>query len=226
MIGIEGQEKMLLAISKAMKRKIASYAIGGTAMMFYGLKDATKDIDIVFETEKERAIFKQAALKAGFEGMDPIIVYNRKKNKPDMVKAGDARIDMFLNDVILFSFSEGMRQRAKKAYQFGDNLLLKAADLHDIILLKCATDREKDMDDAISIIKHTKIDWGIIIKEAERQIKLGKDIALLELGDFFDRMNAKGNLVPKEVTDKIYSLLITQIKAKKSSAGLQKRKKK
>ncbi|MBU2638957.1 MAG: hypothetical protein KJ955_08345 [Nanoarchaeota archaeon] len=222
MIRIEEQEKMLLAISKAMAQKATAYAIGGTAMMFYGLKDATKDIDIVFETEKEKAAFKEAALKAGYEGMDPIIVYRQKKNKPDMVKAGEARIDLFLNDVILFSFSESMRQRAKKAYQFGDNLLLKAADLHDIILLKCATDREKDMIDAVSIIKNTKIDWNIIIKEAENQMKLGKDIALLELGDFFDRINSKESIVPKDVTDRIYSLVIKQIREKKSHAAHKK----
>ncbi|MFH1065244.1 MAG: hypothetical protein V1734_01935 [Nanoarchaeota archaeon] len=222
MIKIEEQERMLLAISKAMKRKITAYAIGGTAMMFYGIKDATKDIDIVFETEKERAAFKEAALKAGYEGMDPIIVYRQKKNKPDMVKAGEARIDLFLNEIIVFSFSEGMRQRAKKAYQFGDNLLLKVADLHDIILLKCATDREKDMIDAAGIIKNTKIDWNIIIKEAENQMKLGKDIALLELGDFFDRINSKGKLIPKEVTNKIYSLVIKQIREKKSHAAHKK----
>lgn len=217
MIKIEEQEKMLLAISKALKQKVTAYAIGGTAMMFYGLKDATKDIDIVFETEKDKGIFKEAALKAGFEGMDPVIVYNRKKNKPDMVKAGEARIDLFLNEVILFSFSESMRLRAKKAYQFGDNLILKAADLHDIILLKCATDREKDTIDAVSIIKNTKINWDIIVKEAEIQMKLGKDIALLELGDFFDRINEKESLVPKEVTDRIYSLVIKQVKAKKKA---------
>ena len=217
MIKIEDQEKMLLAISKVMKQKVEAYAIGGTAMMFYGLKDATKDIDIVFETEKEKAAFKEAALKAGYEGMDPIMVYKQKKNKPDMVKAGEARIDLFLNDVILFNFSESMRQRAKKAYQFGDNLLLKAADLHDIILLKCATDREKDMIDAVSIIKNTKINWDIIIKEAENQMKLGKDIALLELGDFFDRINETESLVPKAVTDRIYALLLKQIKENKKA---------
>lgn len=217
MINIEEQEKMLLAISMAIKHKVIAYAIGGTAMMFYGLKGATKDIDIVFETEKDMAKFKEAALKAGYEGMDPIIVYKQKKNKPDMVKAGKARIDLFLNDIILFRFSEGMKERAKKAYQFGDNLILKSADPHDIIVLKCATDREKDIDDAISIIKNVRIDWGVIIKEAENQIRLGKDIALLELGDFFERITKKQQgLIPAEVQDKVYGMVIKQIREKKA----------
>lgn len=218
MIKIEEQEKILLAISKALKKKATAYAIGGTAMMFYGLKETTKDIDLVFESEEERDIFKEAAIAAGFESMDAITVYKNKKNRPEMVRTGDVRIDLFVNDIILFRFSSAMKQRAKKAYQFGDRLLLKAADMHDIILLKCATDRAKDIEDAFNIIKNMKVDWNIIIEGAENQVKLGKDIALLDLGDFFERINKKeSNLVPARVLDRIYALLLKQIKAKKKA---------
>lgn len=220
MIEIEEQEKLLLAISKALKKKVVAYAIGGTAMMFYGFKDATKDIDLVFESEEERDIFKESAIAVGFERMDAITVYNNKKNHPEMVRAGDVRIDLFANDIILFRFSGAMKQRAKKAYQFGDNLLLKAADLHDIILLKCATDRVRDIEDAFTIIKNMKVDWNIIVEGAENQVRLGNGIALLDLGDFFERINKKeSNLVPARVLDKIYTLLLKQIKTKKKAVN-------
>ncbi|MBI4919148.1 hypothetical protein HY837_04405, partial [archaeon] len=47
MISIEAQQKLLLAVSTNLKKKITVYAIGGTAMMFLGLKNSTLDIDLV-----------------------------------------------------------------------------------------------------------------------------------------------------------------------------------
>ena len=57
MISIEEQQKLMLAIAKKLNSRINIYAIGGTAMMFLGLKDTTLDIDLVFENEKDREIF-------------------------------------------------------------------------------------------------------------------------------------------------------------------------
>jgi hypothetical protein len=46
MIDIQQQEAMLTAIGKILPKKIFVYAIGGTAMMFLGYKNTTKDIDL------------------------------------------------------------------------------------------------------------------------------------------------------------------------------------
>ena len=67
MISIEKQQKLLLDISRKLKSPITVYAIGGTAMMFLGFKDATLDIDIVFENEGDRNTAKD------FKGMVAII---------------------------------------------------------------------------------------------------------------------------------------------------------
>ncbi len=51
-----------------------------------------------------------------------------------------------------------MIERAKDTYEFGVNLILKIADPHDIILMKCATDKIKDKDDAKEIMNRSKVD--------------------------------------------------------------------
>ena len=157
-------------MARRLTKKITVYAIGGTAMMFLGFKDATLDIDLVFENNKDRDVFKEAVKSLGYLGMDTIKIYGAKRNTPEMFKLNDERFDLFVIEVIDFIFSDNMRQRAEQTHQFEENLILKIANPHDIILMKCATDRIKAKDDARRIINSMKINWGIIIDEAKRQM--------------------------------------------------------
>ena len=211
MITIDQQQKLLLNVARRLTRKITVYAIGGTAMMFLGFKDATLDIDLVFENEKDCAVFKDAVKSLGYLEMDAIKVYGAKRNTPEMFKLDDERFDLFVIEVIDFIFSENMRQRAEQIHQFGDNLILKIANPHDIILMKCATDRIKDKDDARRIINSIKINWDIIIDEAKKQIELGKDRAAFDLGCFLEDLKTKMNLnIPQEVLDKLFKIVENQ----------------
>ncbi len=215
MISVEQQQKLLLIISRELKKSITAYAIGGTAMMFLGLKDATLDIDLVFEKESDKNAFKKAAEKIGYYKIDSLQVYGAKKKQPEMLKLDDERFDLFVIEVIDFIFSENMRKRAKQIHQFVDNLIVKIADPHDIILMKCATDRTKDMDDARTIIETGKINWDIIIEEAKKQISLGKEKAAFELGCFLEELRKNNKkLVPKEVLDKLFELVKKQAEKK------------
>ncbi|MBU1204038.1 MAG: hypothetical protein KKG60_03150 [Nanoarchaeota archaeon] len=214
MITIEEQQSLLLNISNKLKKRITIYAIGGTAMMFLGLKDATLDIDLVFDTEKERETFINTAKDLGYIKADPIKIYGKKKNQPEMLTLGEHRFDLFLSEVIHFYFSEDMKKRAVRIYEIGKNLILKIADPQDILLMKCATDRMKDKDDAKSIIEETKINWEILIDEAKNQVKLGKERALFDLGIFLDDLKKAKIKIPAKVLDEIYKLVNAQIKRK------------
>ena len=162
MITIDQQQKLLLNISRRLTKKITAYAIGGTAMMFLGFKDTTVDIDLVFENNKDRTVFKEAAKSLGYGEIDGINVYGVKRNTPDMLKLDDERFDLFVVEVIDFIFSEAMKQRAEQTHQFGEKLILKIANPHDIILMKCATDRLKDKDDARTMINAKKLIGGLL----------------------------------------------------------------
>ena len=215
MITIDQQQKLLLNVARRLAKRITVYAVGGTAMLFFGLKDATLDIDLVFESEGDRAIFKEAIKSLGYLEMDAIKVYGIKRNTPQMFKLDDERFDLFVVEVIDFVFSDTMRERAEQIHQFGDNLILKIANPHDIILMKCATDRIKDKDDTRKIINSMKINWDIIFDEAKKQIELGKIRAAFDLGCFLEDLKTEINIdIPQEIIDKLFVIVENQAKGK------------
>lgn len=215
MINLEDHANLLKAISQKLKKKITAYAIGGTAMMFQGLKDSTVDIDLVFENDKDKEGFKDAAKSLGYKDMDPSRVYSLKNNAPDMLTLGDERFDLFVNKVIDYTFSDTMKKRSSKTYEFGKNLVLKIADHHDIIILKCATKRTKDIDDIKSIIETKEINWDIIIDESKKQLELGEEHIFIDLGGCLEALKKIiKEKIPKKVLDIIHNLLTDQINKK------------
>lgn len=218
MISIEKQQDLFIAISKKLKKKIVVYAIGGTAMMFFGLKEATLDIDLVFENEKDRKEFKKAVQNIGYKEFNPAFVYGERINKPEMLKLDDSRLDLFIDKIIHFVFSKNMKERAKTIHQFGDNLIIKIADPHDLIMMKCATDRIKDKDDVKSILLNKTIDFDIIIKEAENQVKLGQKRAVFDLGCFLEDLKKIINeKIPQEILNKLFKIVKKQAEKKQKS---------
>ncbi|MGV8152616.1 MAG: hypothetical protein ACP5OG_06035 [Candidatus Nanoarchaeia archaeon] len=223
MISIERQQGLLLAISKRLKKPINTYAIGGTAMMFFGFKDATLDIDLVFENKEDRETFKDAIISLGYKPMDSTIVYGAKINRPQMFTLGDERFDLFLNEVVDFIFSKEMQARATHTHKFEGNLIIKVADPNDIILMKCATDRLKDLEDAKNIISEFNVNWELIFKEAQNQKKLGKIRAVFEFGYFLEKLENRFKIIiPKKIKDDVWECIKKDAEANKK--GKSKRK--
>ena len=215
MITIDEQQKLFLNIARMLNKRVTAYAIGGTAMMFLGIKDSTLDIDLVCENEKDKNTFKEAIKSLGYREIDVIKVYGAKINHPEMLKLNDERFDLFVVNIIDFVFSENMQKRAESMHQFGENLILKIADPHDIILMKCATDRLKDKDDVRKIMEITKIKWGIVLDEIKAQIRLGKDRAAFDLGCFLEELKEKIKMdIPQEVLDNLFEIVKKQAREK------------
>ncbi|HLC84634.1 MAG TPA: hypothetical protein VJH22_02470 [Candidatus Nanoarchaeia archaeon] len=215
MISITAQQSLLLAIAQKLNKTVTVYAIGGTAMMFHGLKDTTLDVDLVFENTESRDVFKGGLIALGYKKMDSVIVYGKKKNHPEMFTLGKERFDLFVNDVIDFVFSKSMQERATATHQFEKNLILKIADPHDLILMKCATDRLKDKDDARNIIQSRQIRWDILIKEAQNQIILGRETAVFDLGEFLEHLKEEMNIaIPQAVLNTLFEYVERQAEAK------------
>jgi cytochrome c2 len=210
MIGVKEQQDLLLSIARELKKHMTVYAVGGTAMMFYGFKDTTKDIDLVFTNNSEKNEFKECAEKLGYNNYNAIQVYGTKPNQPIMLARGkgkEERFDLFSRNVIDFYFSENMIQRSKNKFQFDKNLLLKIADPHDIILMKCATDRLKDKEDAKDIIQNYEIEWNIILDESKQQLKEGKYRAVWEIPQFLMELKKLGINMDKDIINKFLKLL-------------------
>ncbi|MDP2925561.1 MAG: hypothetical protein Q8N99_04265 [Nanoarchaeota archaeon] len=226
MITVKEQEILFLDISRKLKKKIVCYAIGGTAMMFLNLKFNTKDIDLVFENEEDRKIFLKALEELEFKKLDSMILYGKKPNQPELLKRKEEEIiDLFATEVISFIFSKNSEKRAKKTHQFGENLIIKIADVHDIILMKHATDRAKDIKDIESIIKTENIDWNIILEEVKNQIQLGKKRSAMDLGIFLENLEVEGTIIPKNILDELFKIVENQAKEERKKIRKRKSKK-
>jgi len=57
----------LIQIDSLLKKEIEIYLLGGSAMSFYGLKDATKDVDVLFKNQYDCALFFNAITELGYE---------------------------------------------------------------------------------------------------------------------------------------------------------------
>lgn len=215
MINIEEQQNLFIRIAEKLPRKIETYAIGGTAMMFLGLKENTLDVDLVFSNPEDRRIFKETAKSAGFKESSAEIIYGKRNNTPEMIVLSDVRFDLFLFKIISSNFSAGMQKRATQTHEFANNFIVRVADPSDILIMKSVTSRAKDFEDMIVIINKTKIDWNIIVEESREQVKLGNEMAIISLGEKLDKLvNRKAISVPKPVMDKIWKLFNKQVKDK------------
>lgn len=186
MITFKEQLELFKIIGEVLKERAECVAIGGSAMMFHGTKDKTKDVDLVFLKEKDRNEVKKALYSSGFDEKifkSIFAHYKIAKEKPIMMEGKDTRFDLFLKEIISFKMTDSILERIKEIHEFG-KLIVKVIIPEDVILLKCATDREKDRIDAFNILKKFNINWEIIIQESINQTRNGKKIFPVFLYDF------------------------------------------
>ena len=196
MTGLDEQIKLLKLIGTALKNRIEGFIIGGSAMMFYGIKNSTKDIDMVF--------FSETARKKAIDALEEMGFYKKYFRDKDifLLERNDLRLDMFLKNVIKFRISPAMMERKKEVHEFG-NLIAMIPSPEDIILLKCATDREGDRLDAKSIIERFDIDWNIIIEEIIWQNKDAKKPLSVFLYDFLLELKEMKANIPRNIIKEV-----------------------
>jgi len=145
--------------------------------------------------------------KLGFEEKKNLIKifkkYEEAQNKPIMMMGKDTRFDLFLREIITFQMTENIIDRVRESHEF-ENLIIKVVSPEDVILMKSATEREKDRADALSLINKFNIKWNIIIEESINQTKIGKHLFPVFLFDFLYELkeDLKAD-IPKDVIDKI-----------------------
>jgi hypothetical protein len=186
MITHNEQLDLLSLISKEIGKDIDCYAFGGTAMMFYGYKDQTKDIDLSFIEGRE--IFIDAIQRIGFEETSPMTIYIpeklRDKNRPLMFKRGDIRFDLFSGKIFHTVISPRMKEDLFGVSEFRGKktLRVKALRKEHIVQLKSITERDKDFEDILTIIRKDKsFDWQYLVEETIWQHKHGDSWALVDV---------------------------------------------
>jgi len=187
MITINDQEELFRLIAKNLQQDVACWAFGGTALMYLGLKEETKDIDLLFETAEERALFIEALERLGFQETSPIKIYVpeklREQHRPVMYQRGETRFDLFETKVFRTRLSPAMQEGtgAVHEYRQGLTLTIKVIRPEHITYLKGITDRANDLKDIKTILdKEKDFDWDVLVDEAVWQHQHGDSWALLD----------------------------------------------
>ena len=183
----------LTMIADHLEGDIDIYLIGGGAMMFYGLKPATKDIDIVFLDSKSLSKFIKAANKVGIKPTeDSGDEYTNIGATLIMRAESGIQLDLF-NKVVCnaLEVKDSVVSRANHHQDIG-KLHVYLMSREDIVLFKGITEREADLED-IRILINTGINWKIVEEECLSQEGSGKwaNLFLDKLSDLYQRYSIK-----------------------------------
>lgn len=177
MINTQDQEELFRLISNFLDEDLDCVAIGGTAMMFLGYKNTTKDIDLVFEDKKKLEVFISAISKLGYVEMSLNNVYDerrrKQKGKPRVFTRGSERFDLFVSSVFGFNLNIKKELFTHRFDFLGKKeFVVKVLPKEFLVLLKAITGRDRDQEDMETIItKEKSIDWDVIVNAAIEQRK-------------------------------------------------------
>lgn len=158
-------------LSSKITAPIRVFIIGGLALINYGLKEATKDIDVVVLNEKDLEVLIRSLEIIGYHALeDSFVSKSYKKMEISKIMENDDgfRCDIFLRSICnrLF-FSEDMESRATQFYS-RNKLKLNIASKEDIFLFKGITEREADLFD-MRLLAESSLEWQIIENECISQ---------------------------------------------------------
>ena len=177
MISVKEQEELFRLIGNYLKKDVECIAIGGTAMMFYGHKSATKDIDLVFRSNADCGAFADAIESLGYRRESAKPVYGEKKakarNRPLVYSRGGERFDLFSKSVFGFELEFGQEKAVQRRDYLGKKEFTVFVPRKELlVLLKAVTERERDYEDMEAIARaEPDLDWDFIVSEAVRQRK-------------------------------------------------------
>ena len=223
MINVQEQISLFRIIGGQLKNRVECIAIGGSAMMFYGAKNTTKDVDLVFLKEEDLIEVKKILYNSGFDerkNIKGIFREDEAAGKPVMMDGKETRFDLFLNEVIGFRIHEKTIERLKESHEFG-NFIVKTASPEDILMMKGCTEREKDRDDAAELIKKFNINWNIILDEASNQTKIGIAAFPLLIYDFLTELRDNFKVdIPKNITRELLTIAEKRLEELKKKGQL------
>ena len=161
-------------LASKINQPITLFLVGGGAMAFYGLKDATKDIDMIVNDKAKLKTLTTALKRLDYGNPDSVVItraYNKMQANEILENADGFRWDIFIKKVCnALTFSDAMKTRAHDVWAKG-KLKIQIASKEDIFLFKGITEREADLDD-MRLLAESGLDWKTIKQECQNQSSL------------------------------------------------------
>ena len=163
----EEVEAILKGLGERVDQPVQVLIIGGAAMLEYGLKDATKDIDLVCRDEADKAALLRAAGEMGFALNGPERRHARLVLDRVAIKGGHT-LDIFAGRVSCdFGLSKPMWGRGRKTRILG-KAEMRFAGAEDIFILKLIANRPRDIEDCAALVQ-AGLDYKVVMEEIEAQ---------------------------------------------------------
>jgi len=207
-------ESELRRVGRQLEADLTVYLIGGGAMSFRGLKETTKDIDLIVSDGDDLRVLQAVLLGNGYDIVkEPGAEYDDLGAQRILENDDGCRIDIFNQQVIdKLVLSDGMRRRSE-AYLDAGELSVALVSAEDIFLFKSVAGRTDDIEDMFSLVQ-TELDFDVIEDELEQQIDLlGQELfvthaneALLELEEQHNISTPLAERV-SEITERVYRKL-------------------
>ena len=160
-------EALFEQLGKTLDGRVQVLLIGGAALLDYGLKDSTKDIDVICRSEGARVKLLGSAEELGFELSGPEKRHARLGINRVAMK-GRHNLDIFAGKISYdFELSEAMWDRAIKSNTFG-MIEMRYTSLEDIFIMKLIANRAGDIEDCAALVS-AGLDFGVIYEEIESQ---------------------------------------------------------
>lgn len=174
-------------IGDALPEPVDTYLLGGGNLILRGLKDSTKDIDLVVDSTDEFTVLVDALQSHGFsERTDIEHAYEELDPSIILAKDGFPNWDIFVEEVAgKLHLTDAMKNRVDATHRFG-NMALHLLSVTDIFLFKSVTEREGDLEDAALIARQGNVDWEALFDEVQRQEELTDQYFSFDLLDTLD----------------------------------------
>lgn len=193
-------ERELATIGSNLDGTTTAYLIGGGSMALRGLKDATKDIDIVVDSNEAHDSLWAACTASGYTSVQSLDEVYRELGAKTVCDNDDGcRIEIFDRQVVnTLILSDGMKGRSEE-FQEAGLLSVRLVSPNDIFLFKAVAKRADDIDD-MAVLVQTGLDFDVIAVELRTQTELLGELQFVtDIGEALARLeNEYGITLPLE----------------------------
>ena len=157
-------------VGAAVGREASVFLLGGGAMCFRNQKPGTKDLDLVFLDGKDADEFSKCAVKIGFSRPKSLELEYKLMGACNILEnANEFRLDIFCETVCgALNLSKSMAKRAEQFGKFGKLTVLLVSN-EDVVLFKAITQRPRDVEDIVAVVRGANVNWNIVLSECKAQ---------------------------------------------------------
>ncbi|QLG29809.1 hypothetical protein HUG10_19545 (plasmid) [Halorarum halophilum] len=159
-------------IGQQLDTPLTVFLVGGGSMAFRGLKETTKDIDLIVSSGDDLSQLQAVLLELGYDIVrEPDEEYEELGAQRILENDDGCRIDVFNQQVIgKLILSPGIRERSERYLDPGD-LVVELVSPEDIFLFKAVAGRVDDIEDMFSLMQ-TGLEFDVVEAELETQVEL------------------------------------------------------